>query len=105
LRLLQINFRLQAGYNDATMFSTNRALLIRPGQRSPNLRIIWKTKIRGHDSGDQIALPIKIDAAANDIRILAVMRLPKLVTQNHNVRFSRMIFLRQEHAAEQRLNP
>src|ERR1700737_3952974 len=86
------------------MLPSDRAFLICPGHRCPDLCNIRKAKRGRHDAGNQKTLTVDVDVVADNVSIRAEMVRPKSMTKNHHVAAARLILLRRKNAAQHWLN-
>src|SRR3954453_21806952 len=78
-------------------------------ERHPKLDLFPRGRHRvlktgGQHADDRVWVAVHRDLATNDFRVAAEPSLPKLLAQNDNAVFALLAFLRQEFAAEGRLD-
>src|SRR4029434_9031867 len=68
------------------------------------MRLAEKLKVRGQNSDDLIALPIKFDSAIYDVRISNKQPAPEGIAKQRHARATGPILLRKKTAAQIRLH-
>src|SRR6185369_17479029 len=101
IRALNADAGLQTSDQSEIVIAASTRLVGLHGPRRPQLSLTkWKEEAARHYADDRIRFSIKRDVAIDDRGIAIEASLPERVTQNNHVLLPRLIFIREERAAE-----
>src|SRR6185312_929141 len=87
------------------MVAANRLVLLTPTERRPDLGVVWKPEARRHHSGHHVVRAVHGNGLPYNLRVRSQVLLPESITQNDDIRASRLVFISGDDGPKNRLHP